>query len=206
MQGEVGSVAAKKLALQRAAAVAGVDNIVDRLRVAPAKQMEDGAVRDALRDAMLQESALAECALREVDGETETVVREVPGDSRGSIEYEVRSGVVILNGEVPSLEHKRLAGVLAWWVPGSRDVVHGIAVEPPEADSDGQITDAVRETLEKDPFVDATQVRVFTRNSVVTLEGLVRTRGERDMAESDTWYVFGVSGVVNLLEAPAAAV
>ena len=37
----------------------------------------------------------------------------------------------ILNGRMPGLASKRLAGVLAWWVPGARDVVNGIAVEPP---------------------------------------------------------------------------
>jgi len=31
----------------------------------------------------------------------------------------VEDGVVTLNGRVPSLSHKRLAGALAWWNPGS---------------------------------------------------------------------------------------
>ena len=203
MAGEVESVAAKKLALERAAAVVGVETIVDRLRVAPAKPMEDGAIRNALRDAFFQEPAFAECALRALAKGATEVIRDVPGVTRGSIEYEIGDGIVTLNGELPSLEHKRLAGVLAWWIPGSRDVVNGIAVEPPEDDSDAQITDAVRHALEKDPFVDASQVRVLTRDSVVVLEGLVRSEGERDLAESDAWYVFGVSGVVNSLAASA---
>ncbi|NIO09735.1 MAG: BON domain-containing protein, partial [Deltaproteobacteria bacterium] len=41
-------------------------------------------------------------------------------DQAGEIEIEVENGVVVLNGHVPSMSHKRLAGVLAWWVPGSR--------------------------------------------------------------------------------------
>jgi hypothetical protein len=40
---------------------------------------------------------------------------------------EVRDDVVTLNGEVPSLSHKRLAGVLECWVPGCRDVIDGLA-------------------------------------------------------------------------------
>ena len=36
-----------------------------------------------------------------------------------------------LNGRVPGLPSRRLAGVLAWWVPGVRDVVNGIELDPP---------------------------------------------------------------------------
>ncbi|HXG21706.1 MAG TPA: BON domain-containing protein [Methylomirabilota bacterium] len=61
------------------------------------------------------------------------------------------------------------------------------------------LTDAVRLVLEKDPFVNADQIRVSTRNSVVTLEGLVANDTERDMAEFDAWYVFGVNRVINKL-------
>jgi osmotically-inducible protein OsmY len=34
---------------------------------------------------------------------------------------------------------------------------------------------------------------------VVTLEGLVTTSKEKDLAESDAWYVFGVDKVINIL-------
>jgi len=36
-----------------------------------------------------------------------------------------------LNGRVSGLPSKRLAGVLAWRVPGVRDVVNGIELDPP---------------------------------------------------------------------------
>jgi osmotically-inducible protein OsmY len=71
---------------------------------------------------------------------------------------------------------------------------------PPEDDSDDEIADAVRLVLEKDPFVDATQIRVGVRRSVVTLAGLVPSEPEREMAEFDAWYVFGVDGVQNRIE------
>jgi osmotically-inducible protein OsmY len=61
------------------------------------------------------------------------------------------------------------------------------------------VTDAVRLVMEKDTFVNADQVRATTKNAVVTLEGLVATEAERDMAEHDAWYVFGVEDVVNCL-------
>ena len=109
----------------------------------------------------------------------------------------MEEGVVTLDGEVPGLGHKRLADALVWWVPGSRDVINGLGVAPPEEDSDAEITDAVRLVLEKDPFVNPDQIRVTTSNATVTLDGLVPTESERDMAEHDAWYVFGVENVLN---------
>ncbi len=196
MEGEVPDIAAKKLALERAAAVPGVSHIVDRIRVTPAERMEDGQIRDHVRAVLLQEPALSECALNEwIKGKAEVV--RMPLSSQGTINIRVEDGVVTLDGEVPGVTRKRLAGVLAWWVPGSRDVVNGIGVTPPEADSDDDIAEAVRLILEKDPFVNASQIRVGVRNSEVTLTGVVPTPSEREMAEFDAWYVFGVDKVLN---------
>jgi osmotically-inducible protein OsmY len=76
-------------------------------------------------------------------------------------------------------------------------VINGIAVEPPEDDSDEAILEAVRLVLEKDPFVDASQIRVGVKNALVRLTGLVPTEAEREMAEFDAWYVSGVDKVDN---------
>jgi len=198
--GEVARVAAKKLALEAAAGVPEVTGIIDRLRVTPAQPMGDGEIRDLVRDSLLQEPAFAEFAIEEqVKGEVVTV-RASPVDTRGYIEVAVDDGVVTLNGEVPGLDDKRLAGVLAWWVPGSRDVINGLAVEPPEDDSFDKIAEAVRLVLEKDPYVDAGQIRVGVRDRIVTLAGLLPSESQRDMAACDAWYVFGVDNVVNDIE------
>ena len=109
-------------------------------------------------------------------------------------------GIVTLNGTLPTLARKRLVGVLAWWIPGSLDVINGIAVEPPEQDDVEALEDAVRIVLEKDPFVNAAQIRVGVRKTTVRLTGLVPSETERDMAEFDAWYVFGVDKVVNEIE------
>jgi osmotically-inducible protein OsmY len=199
LEGEVGDIAAKKLALERAAALPEVTGILDRLRVRPAQRMGDGEIRDLVRDALLQEPAFGDFAIRRRLGERIEMVREPPA-ARGTLELEVGDGIVTLNGRVPGLDDKRLAGVLAWWVPGSRDVINGIAVEPPEDDSDDAILDAVRLVLEKDPFVDASQIRVGVKNALVRLTGLVPSEAEREMAEFDAWYVFGVDKVDNRIE------
>lgn len=195
IEGEVENVAVKRLLLERAAAHPGIAGIIDRLRIAPARRMGDGEIRDRLRDALLEEPAFMEVALYE----RTAAIRE-PARRRGDIRFRVDDGVVTLDGNAPSLAHKRLAGVLAWWVPGTRDVVNGLDVSAPEEDRDDEITDAVRIALEKDPFVDASQVRVTTRNSVVTLDGVVPKEAEREMAEFDAWYVFGVDRVENRIE------
>jgi osmotically-inducible protein OsmY len=199
VEGEVADVASKKLALERAAAVPGVTGIVDRLRVRPASPMDDQAVRRHVRDALLQEPALAALRLFEVVQGERRLVRDID-EAVGRIDIRVDQQVVTLDGEVPSLAHKRIAGVLAWWVPGSRDVINGLGVTADEPESDAETTDAVRAALEKDPFVNASQIKVFTRRSAVRLEGVVPTAEERDMAEYDAWYVFGVDAVDNRIE------
>jgi osmotically-inducible protein OsmY len=203
IEGEVENVAIKKLLLERAAAHPAVEGILDRLRVAPAVRMGDKEIRDAVGDALLQEPALAETAIRKlVKGEFVTL-REPPEGDRGDIRIRVGDGVVTLEGDTPTLPHKRLAGVLAWWVPGSRDVINGLGELAPETELDAEITDAVNMALEKDPFVDASQIRVLTQNAEVILHGIVPTESEREMAEFDAWYVFGVDKVENKIKVRA---
>ena len=198
MDGELTDVGAKKLALERAAAVPGVEHIVDRLRVAPARAMGDAQIRDHVRDLLWEEPALQPLLLAPARSGRGGPLR--PDTVLGTIGISVARGVVTLDGTVPGLAHKRLAGVLAWWVPGVRDVVNGLEVVPPEEDDDEEITDAVRIVLEKDPLVDAGQVGVSTRGAVVTLRGVVRCDLERQAAERDAWCIFGVDGVRSEIE------
>ena len=133
MEGEVADIAAKKLALERAAAVQAGRGILDRLSVRPAERMADGQIRDLVCDALSAETSFADCAIRAcVKDRLETV--QQPQAPVGLIEVKVADGVVTLDGDVPGLVQKRLAGVLAWWVPGSRDIVNGLGVTPPEED------------------------------------------------------------------------
>jgi osmotically-inducible protein OsmY len=198
--GEVESVKAKKLALERVAALPGIAGIADRLHVRPATHMSDKELRVHMRDMLMEEASFKDLELGELEGGQRKLVQGAPADARGSIDFEVKDGVVTLNGRVPTLTTKRLAGVMAWWVPGVRDVINGIAVEPPEDDGPDMIAEAVRVVLEKDPFVDATQVRVGVRKTVVRLDGLVPTETERESAERDAWCVLGVDNVINEIE------
>ncbi len=201
LQGETESLAAKKIALELAASIRGTTGIIDRIRVAPRQPMGDGAIRDHMRAAILQEGAFAHYGIQDAQEGGARTAAEAAADRGSYIEIAVADGVVTLDGQVESLSHKRLAELLAWWVPGTRDVVNGIEVKPPEDDSDDEITDAVRMALEKDRLVTHDSIRVSTRNSVVTLEGIVPNRRQAEMAEADAWYIFGVDGVINHLRA-----
>jgi len=198
LEGEVERLAAKKLALERAAAVEGVRGVIDRLHVAPSERKGDGAIRDSLASALLGQAELRDCTIRSgARGRVETL-RDA--GASGEIEAAVEDGIVTLEGHVVSLSHKRLAGVLAWWAPGCRDVVNSLDVQPPEEDSDDEVLDALRLVLEMDPLVQAGQVRASCRDYVVTLDGLVRTEEERRRAEDDAWCLFAVDNVVNRIE------
>lgn len=197
LAGEVSSIAAKKLALEAVAAQPGVAGIIDRLHVQPAEPMADGEIADHLQRALMGDSAFGFVEVRrQGDGRGGAS----PGSRQPFIEFGVEEGIVTLDGEVPSLTHKRLAGVLAWWVPGSRDVINGIAVEPAEEDRDPEILDALRIVHEKDPLLDATQIRASCENARITLEGAARSEEERSLAESDAWALFAVDDVINEIE------
>lgn len=197
LDGEVPDVAAKKLALEKVAAIPGIAGIADRLHVRPATYMTDKEIRVHIRNALIAEPAFASLEIREFENGQWRLVRGAPAGAHGMIDIEVENGVVVLDGRVPGLTSKRLAGVSAWWVPGVRDVFNGIEVSPPEDDSPDMVAEAVRVVLEKDPFVNAAQIRVGVRDTQVRLTGLVANETERQVAERDAWMVFGVDTVVN---------
>jgi osmotically-inducible protein OsmY len=109
-------------------------------------------------------------------------------------------GVVTLSGLAASLVTKRVAGVIAWWTTGVRDVRNLIEVSPPEEDGDREITDAVQAVLEKDPLVDSDEVLAHTDGGIVILQGTVCSQLEKDAAENDAWFIWGVTDVLNALQ------
>jgi osmotically-inducible protein OsmY len=130
MEGEVEDVAAKKLALERAAAIPGVDRIIDRLHVRPARRMEDGEVRQHVCNALIGEPALR----HEPDSDAEllealrVVLEKDPIVEPGSIQVSVRGRVVTLTGAVASDEQRHMAEMDAWFVWGVDRVVNQLRV------------------------------------------------------------------------------
>lgn len=197
LEGEVENIIAKKRAFEIASQENRVQGVIDRLTVAPSERRGDGAIRDSLVQELLEEPVLLHCTIRAHNKGSMEILRESTEAPGMVINVVVNEGVIQLNGAVPSLSHKRLAGVLAWWTPGCRDVINGMQVTPPETDNDDEIADALRLVLEKDPLIHADQIGIRVKNRIVTLTGLVGNKEEKKMAELDAWYLLGVNKVVN---------
>jgi osmotically-inducible protein OsmY len=181
LEGNVDSIADKRRAVMLAQKHVGV-RVVDRIRVAPSAHMRDRVIEAHLNDAIDAESSLTD----------------------STIMATADSGVVTIDGFVPSVGHKRLAGVLAWWVPGTRDVVNRLVTVSKEAGEDeGDLIDAIQMAIDKDPLVDGSQIRVTAHGGSVTLHGSVASEIQRRIAERDAWYVLGVANVTNDLEVVA---
>jgi osmotically-inducible protein OsmY len=200
LEGEVGDIAAKKLALELAAAVANVRGIVDRLRVAPGERRGDGAIRDSLSRLLLEQPEFRNCTIRSHTNEKTELLREGNHDPVGDIEIAVADGVIALEGHVISLPHRLYAGVLAWWTPGRRDVVNALELRPRYDERDDEVTEALRLVLEADSAIDAAQIRPRCERWVVTLEGSVPSEAQKRRAELDAWYLSGVNRVINKLQ------
>ena len=197
LEGEVNDIGDKTRAAARMRKIDGVSCVIDHLRVANgAAPAGDGELRNAVCERLLQAVDFRGCKICvRAKGRTETL-REAVGEHIGWIEVGTADGCVTLRGQVISLSHMRLAGVLAWWSPGCQCVVNELEIAPAERDNDEEISEALRLVLEADPMVDADQIGIRTENRVVTLEGYASEHVRR-RAERDAWYVQGVEDVVN---------
>lgn len=204
LRGEVANLAAKRLAARLAAQVAGAGRVVDELKIPASDSRGDGEILAVFSELLLRQIDLKNCTLvRRFRGRDETMRQAVDDDRCGELVYSAEDGVISLNGWVISLSHQRVAEVLAWWVPGCRNVSNRLAVSPAEQDNDDELSDAVHLALEMDPLVHADQIAVSTSLGAVTLLGAVGGAEEREMAEFDTWCVAGTREVINRLQVPA---
>jgi hypothetical protein len=88
--------------------------------------------------------------------------------------------------------------VLAWRVPGCRDVVNGLEVIEPRAPGlEVPLASVVRLVLAQEPALDLGGIAIRTDGRTVTLEGRVASEAEARLAENDAWAVFGVDNVRN---------
>ena len=186
LEGEVANIIVKRKARRIAVRLSGLPDVEDRLRLRPGEKRQGKALLDAVTDALSQEPAFRDIAVHGAGDDSSA------GDW---IRVDVEGCRVRLEGQMRSLSHRRLAEVIAWWVPGSCDVHNHVRVRPAEKDNDDEITDAVQMVLEKDPLLHAESLSVHTRDRVVTLSGSVHSDEQRRMAIYDCWYVPGVHEV-----------
>lgn len=205
LEGEVETIAAKRVALSLARRVSGMEQVIDALRLVPAEPRGDGEIRDAFARGLLQQPELRNLTLRQHNKGREELVQEAHDDwPSGEIAFGVADGELTLEGKVISLSHKRMIEAIAWWTPGCRGVVNRLSVEPAEDDNDDELADAIRLVFEMDPLVHADQIGIRAQGGVVTLGGVLHRDEERRMAEMDAWSVWGVADVRNEIQVQAS--
>lgn len=192
LEGEVATIVAKRRAAQVVRQAAEGMPVEDRLLLRTQTNRAGAALLQATLEALSSEPVFRDFAIRAAGAG--------PSDRRDWIDVEVEDSRVRLHGEANSLSHRRLAEVIAWWVPGTADVDNRIHVQPPQQDTDDEISDAIRLVFDKDPSLDAQQIQVMTRAGTVRLQGVVSSEVNRRIASYDCWYVPGVHQVENELQ------
>jgi osmotically-inducible protein OsmY len=120
----------------------------------------------------------------------------------------VRDGVVTLSGTVGSEYEKELARTQVRWVAQVKDVKNELKVEwrenrgtrnQPPRPTDEAIQKAVREELNQDGRIDASNITIKISSGEVKLVGTVASHYQRRIAAQDAADVVGVSWVMNNL-------
>ena len=177
LKGQVPELAEKRLAVNLVRRMREVGEVRDQLRLFKATEMTDRQIKDHIMDGLQQDGAIHEL----------------------QIDVQVKDAVVTLSGKLDNLEEKRLAGLIAWWVPGVVDVDNQIVVEPHQEGNDGDLIDSIRQAFYKDIMINADTVGVTAKDGVVTLLGTVASEEARMAAEHDAYYIWGVKEVINRL-------
>lgn len=124
------------------------------------------------------------------------VLRDCLGDGSESVGLTVRDGVVEVDGVVPSLECFCRVSNGLWSLPGVRDVIIRLQVAASPALLERQLGESITRILGLAPG----SVRVRIEGCVATVEGNVRSEGQRSVAEDLLRWHAGVYDVVNRLE------
>jgi osmotically-inducible protein OsmY len=197
LEGQVGDIATKRIACNLARELAGDGySIEDRLCIG-SQELGDDALRDKAARILLGEPVFRDCDIRTETAGRLQQLRSKHTDTGDRITLAAAGGVVTLTGRVNSLTHRRLAEALLWWINGCRRVDNRLEVSPPEQDTDDELTDAARIVLEKDPLIDAMQIRVAVHSGTVVLEGHLSSEELSSIAAHDVWSIPDVREVDN---------
>jgi osmotically-inducible protein OsmY len=199
LRGSVRRISAKRRALRIAAQAAGTQRIRNELRLRGGDEdiqpQSDERLAALLDEALRADSAFQGMPLAQH-------ARPQPDADGNWLSVEAIEGVLRLDGQVPSLSHRRLAEVMAWWIPGVLDVVNHLRVQPAERDDDGEIADVIRLVFDKDTALDAGSINPQVEDAVVVLRGYVSTAEQAERAERNCWFIPGVREVRNELSMP----
>ena len=126
------------------------------------------------------------------------------------IDVKTKQGAVNLTGQVPSEEVKAMAGVIAQDTSGVKELHNNLVVDPgtrpnPEASrltervADLEIKSIVEDTLRKNPELKDRPIELVVRERKVSLNGVVDTESQKNLAQQIAWGVQGVVAVANNL-------
>jgi len=192
LSGEVADVMVKRRAVRLAHQTAPGLAVSDHIQVRADPRVTDGLLTRRALDLISRHRAFHHISVTEWDPRSSSELTDWIGVA-------VRDGKIMLHGRVNRLTHRRLAEVLVWRLPGCRDVLNRLHVEPAQQDSDGEITDAAEEALRIILGPSAERVNVNTRGREVTLSGAVDHERRRRMALEVCWSIPGVHWVYDEL-------
>ena len=114
-----------------------------------------------------------------------------------TIDVSTEEGIVTLSGTVNNILARDRAERIAEATVGVRSVVNKINVQPPVTWTDADVKDAVEMALINDPATEAYEVRLKADDGTVTLEGMVESWQEKQLAASVAKGVRGVRDIKN---------
>lgn len=117
--------------------------------------------------------------------------------SEEGIRVTVSQGRVMLSGAVAWHYQAEAAVGMVRRMRGVTGIANRIEVTPAVTAAD--MSDRIRKALSRDAELDAGRIRVRVERGTVTLEGNVRSLGERRVAERTAWSAPGVTQVVDRL-------
>ena len=138
------------------------------------------------------------------------IVNHLTWDDRvdaNEIFVHVEDGKVILTGEVPDFSAKLAASKDAWMIEGVKSVENKLKVKFPDYDKlpdDAAITSTINYMLLWNDNILSSNIKVETRDRIVTLTGTVDSYWEKYLAENIASSARGISDVVNLLDVELA--
>ncbi|MCP3708683.1 BON domain-containing protein [Paraburkholderia sp. CNPSo 3274] len=202
--GEVPDIASMKRLLRLTRLFSEGMPVVGQLRVTAEPRVGDGELRRQVCDRLAQAAEFRDCMIcARAKGQIQVLrgtMDQAGNEGSGVVEVTVEDGVVTLTGQVISIPHRHLASAISWWVGGCRDVLNLLELVPAEADSDDEISEALRLVLEIDPRVRGDQITINVENHVIELAGWVASGAERRHAEQDAWCLDAIEGVVNRIQ------
>lgn len=123
-------------------------------------------------------------------------VHDCLGAATENVTVSVHEGVVEVDGLVPSMDCLCRISNALWGLPGVRDVIVKLQVAASPALLAQQLGESITRILGLTPG----SVRVQIEGCVATVEGAVRTEGQRSVAEDLLRWHAGVYDVVNRLQ------